>query len=146
DEDEDEHLDEAEHPVGLEAGRPREDEQGLDVEHDEEQGEDVVAHLALGPGGADGVRARLVADVLALLRPPGPQGPGDQQEQPEQHEAEADEDADGQVVAKEVAERIGHRPGDYSGAIRWTKAAGGRPRRGEANADRGFVATLALAW
>src|SRR5690606_14793117 len=25
-------------------------------------------------------------------------------------------------VAKEVAERIEHRPGDYSGAIRWTKA------------------------
>src|SRR4051794_20604983 len=43
--DEDEHLDETEHVVGLEPGRPREDEHGLDVEEHEQDREDVVADL-----------------------------------------------------------------------------------------------------
>src|SRR5262245_43088115 len=43
--DEDGHLDDAEGAVGLEAGGPREDEHGFDVEHHEEEGEDVVPDL-----------------------------------------------------------------------------------------------------
>ena len=50
----DEHLDEAERAVASRADGPREDEDGLDVEHDEEQGEDVVADLALGPADPTG--------------------------------------------------------------------------------------------
>ena len=61
----------AEHAVGLEPGGPREDEHGLDVEQDEEQGEDVVADLALGPAEAHRVDARLVGEVLLRL-PGGP--------------------------------------------------------------------------
>src|SRR5688500_18154583 len=47
--DEHDHLDEAEDVVDLQARGPGEDEDGFDVEHDEEQGEDVVADLALAP-------------------------------------------------------------------------------------------------
>ena len=57
--------------VGLEPGGPREDEHRLDVEHDEQQGEDVVADLALGPARADRVDAALVGEVLLLLRAVG---------------------------------------------------------------------------
>src|SRR3954454_2187409 len=66
--DEDQHLDETEHVVGLEVDGPREDEHGLDVEQHEEQGEDVVADLALGPAGADRVDPGLIGDVLLGLR------------------------------------------------------------------------------
>ena len=44
--------------------RPREDEDGLDVEHHEEQGKDVVADLALRPARADRVDAALIGDEL----------------------------------------------------------------------------------
>src|SRR5688572_10191398 len=47
DDDEHDHLDETEDVVRLQPGGPREDEDRLDVEHHEEQGEDVVPDLAL---------------------------------------------------------------------------------------------------
>src|SRR3546814_18268471 len=70
--DEHEHLDQAEHLVLLEPGRPREDEDRLDVEHDEHQGDDVVADLALRPNVADRLDAGLVVAVLARLVAGGP--------------------------------------------------------------------------
>ena len=48
----------AEPPVGVDPGGEREDEHRLDVEHHEEQGEDVVADLALAPAGAHRIDAR----------------------------------------------------------------------------------------
>ena len=63
------HLDEAEDAVGLEPGGPREDEHGLDVEHHEEQGEDVVADLACDQPVPTGSTPRLVGQVLAVLAP-----------------------------------------------------------------------------
>src|SRR4051794_24617868 len=67
-----EHLDEAEDVVGLQLDGPREDEHGLDVEQDEEQGEDVVTDLALGPTEPYGIDARLVIEVLLGLDPGRP--------------------------------------------------------------------------
>src|SRR5688572_18212714 len=64
DDDEDRHLDDAEPPVGLGARGEREDEHRLHVEHDEEEGEDVVADLALTPAGPHRIHAGLVVDVL----------------------------------------------------------------------------------
>src|SRR3954466_14888512 len=58
------HLGEPESAISLETGRPREDEDGLDVEEHEQQGEDVVTDLALRPPVADRVDAALVRDVL----------------------------------------------------------------------------------
>src|SRR3569623_3845820 len=72
-EDEDAHLDHAEPAVGLEPGGPREDEHRLDVEHDEQDGEDEVADLRLGPADATRVDAALVVQVLLRLGPHGPQ-------------------------------------------------------------------------
>src|SRR3546814_5583398 len=69
--DEHEHLDQAEHLVLLEPGRPREDEDRLDVEHDEHQGEDVVADLALRPHVADRIDARSeehTSELQSLMR------------------------------------------------------------------------------
>src|SRR3712207_3019806 len=57
DHDEDRHLHHAEPLVGLDPGGEREDEHRLDVEHHEEEGEDVVADLALAPSGAHRVDA-----------------------------------------------------------------------------------------
>ena len=53
DEDKDRHFDEAESSVGLEPGCPREDENCFDVEHDKQQGKDVITDIRLAPTGAD---------------------------------------------------------------------------------------------
>ena len=71
--DEDEHLDQTEDAVALQPRRPREDEHGLDVEHDEEQGEHVVADLALGPQVPTGSTPLSYVLVLLGLGPVGPQ-------------------------------------------------------------------------
>ena len=52
------HLDQAEACVALELGGPGEHEHGFHVEHHEQQGEDVVADLALRPAVAHRVRRR----------------------------------------------------------------------------------------
>jgi len=48
--------------------RPREDEHGLDVEHHEQQREDVVAHLALRPALADGVDTAFISKQFLVPR------------------------------------------------------------------------------
>src|SRR5687767_5080990 len=58
DDDEDRHLHHAEPLVGLDPRGEGEDEHRLHVEHHEQQGEDVVADLALTPSGAHRVDAR----------------------------------------------------------------------------------------
>jgi hypothetical protein len=60
DDHEDHHLDQGEGAERLEPDRPREDEHGLDVEDQEQQGEDVVADLGLAPPLTDRVDAALV--------------------------------------------------------------------------------------
>ena len=52
DEDEEHHLDEPGRAQGAERERPGEQEDRLDVEHEEEEGEDVVAHVRLTPVAA----------------------------------------------------------------------------------------------
>ena len=101
------HLDQAEDAERLEAHGPREDEDGLDVEHHEEQGEDVVADLALGDQPrADGVHAALVVDVLLRLRAVGPQQLAEPSMQADhEHEARRPEDGDDEVAAEEVRHR-----------------------------------------
>jgi len=47
DDDEDRHLDQSEHSHRVQSHGPREDEHRLHVEHHEEEGEDVVPHVAL---------------------------------------------------------------------------------------------------
>src|SRR3954447_14970846 len=68
DHDEDQHLDEAEDVVDLESRGPRKDEHCLHVEQHEQDGEDVVADLALRPSEAHRVDTRLVVEVLRRLR------------------------------------------------------------------------------
>ena len=89
--------------VGLEPGGPREDEHRLDVEQHEEQGEDVVADLALRPAVAHGIDAALVGEVLLLL---GPDGPEDARRgrgaSPPRPMPTTGEDGDGEVLAQEV--------------------------------------------
>src|SRR3954447_694963 len=65
---EDTHLDDAEAGVPLPWRRPRKHEHGLHVEHDEEQGEDVVADLALRPSVANGVAPTLIRGQLLDTR------------------------------------------------------------------------------
>ena len=67
DEDKDRHFDETEHSIGLEPSCPREDEDGFDVEHHEQQSEHVIPNVALAPAGTDRVYAGLVSDVLLRL-------------------------------------------------------------------------------
>ena len=76
DHDEDHHLDQCERAEALETDRPREDEDGLHVEHHEEQRVDVVPDVRLAEAG-DRVRAGLVGDVLLVLRPVGTEEPPD---------------------------------------------------------------------
>src|SRR5262245_13566329 len=68
---EDEHFDERGRAEtrGREDGRPREQEDGVDGEDHVEVGEDVVAHLRLGPALADRVDAALVGGELLRGRP-----------------------------------------------------------------------------
>src|SRR4051812_33713964 len=92
-EDEGAHLDGPERAVRLQARGPGEDEHGLDIEHHEEDREDVIADLGLHPAGADGVHTRLVIQVLARLPP----GRTDQRAEAEHaaHEGERDPAEDG---------------------------------------------------
>jgi len=66
DEDEDAHLDEGEGSVRLEAGGPREDEGGLDVEHDEQEGVHVVANVRLAET-EHGVGTGLIEMVIFIV-------------------------------------------------------------------------------
>ena len=100
--DEDRHLDETEGAVGLEPGGPREDEHGLHVEHDEEQGEDVVADLALGPPAADGVDAALIRDVFLRLRAAGTDETPDTEHGDHHHDRSTAEHGDREVAAQVV--------------------------------------------
>src|SRR4029078_12382406 len=80
----------------------------LDVEHHEEQGEDVIADVALAPAGADGVHAALGVQVLLGL------GAGGTDEAPgTQHEADHEdgrpaEYCNGEVLTEEVRHQSGN--------------------------------------
>ena len=63
-EDEDAHFNEAETRIPLELRRPWEDEHCLDVKYDEEQGEDVVADVALRPPFTYGIHSAFVGELL----------------------------------------------------------------------------------
>src|SRR3954463_4462296 len=94
---EDTHLDEAEAGVPLELRRPWKDEHGLDVEHDEEQGEDVVADLALRPSLADGVDPTLVRRQLLDVRLVRSDERRNAQQQPGKEQGDGPEPDDRQV-------------------------------------------------
>src|SRR3546814_6209771 len=100
--DEHEHLDQAEHLGLLEPGRPREDEDRLDVEHDEHQGEDVVADLALRPHVADRIDAGLVVEVLARLAAGGPDERAEAQHAGQERDRQATEDGNRKVITEEL--------------------------------------------
>src|SRR5205823_275182 len=104
--DEDDHLDQPEDLQGLEPDGPGEDEHRLDVEHDEQQREDVVADLALRPARPDGVDPALVVEVLLRLGPGGTQQAPDSQHGPDHEHGCTREDRDGEVLAEELR----HRP------------------------------------
>ena len=100
-------------PYSLELGGPREDEDGLDVEDDEEQGEHVVADLALRPPIAHRVDAALVRDRLLRARPVWPkQAAEPEQDRHEQH-GSRDEDGHGEVAPEE----LGHRGGTLHASL-----------------------------
>src|ERR1700704_6713705 len=83
--DEDDHLDEGCGAELVEDDCPGEEEDRLDVEDDEEQAEEVVPDLGLGPAAADGIDAALVGEVLLLTANLGadqlvqPEGPCDEE-------------------------------------------------------------------
>jgi len=62
--DEDQHLHKARRAEPAEGERPREQEDRFDVEDQEQQGEDVVAHRERMPGVADRLDAALVGGVF----------------------------------------------------------------------------------
>src|SRR5439155_14036784 len=66
DRDEDDHLDETSDPERTEEHRPREEKDDLDVEHDEEQSEDIEVGRISAPCLADGLLARFVRAELFL--------------------------------------------------------------------------------
>src|SRR5581483_1498451 len=102
DRDEDEHLDEPEDVVHLEADGPGEDEHRFDVEHDEQQGEDVVADLALRPPEPHGIDAGLVIQVLLGLDAVRPDEAAEAQHAPHDPHRDGEEDDRREVVAEET--------------------------------------------
>src|SRR4051812_1022139 len=101
DHDEDEHLDESEHVVDLEADGPGEDEDSLHVEQHEQHGEDVVADLALRPSGAHRVDPGLVVQVLVRLGASGADEAPEPEDSGHQRHRHAKENDGGEVVPKE---------------------------------------------
>ena len=106
DEQEDAHRDQAEEADLSERDRPRKQERDLQVEHDEQDGDEVVAHVELHAGVFEGLEAALVRRELlrvaaCLDAQPAEHGPEDQQ-----HERQAgrddEEDQNRQVVRKHV--------------------------------------------
>ena len=92
--------------VPLELGGPREDEHRFHVEHHEEQGEDVVADLALRPAVAHRVDAALVGDAAsAAWACSGRTQAADPEQQAGQQQGDRPEPDHGEVVAK----KVGHR-------------------------------------
>ena len=105
DQHEDSHLGKAETGVALELGRPRENEHRFDVEDHEEEGEDVVADLALRPSVTDRIDSAFVRRELFDRRLVGPHQCGDAQQQSGQQQGNCPEPDDRQVVAQEVRHR-----------------------------------------
>src|SRR4029079_348272 len=105
DEHEDTHLDQPEAGIPLELRRPRKDEHCLHVEHDEQQGEDVVTDLALGPTLTDRVDAALVRGQLLDAWLVGLATRENPQQRASQHQGDRPEPDDRQVVAQEVRHR-----------------------------------------
>ena len=68
DDNENQHLDQTEDAVGLESCRPRKHEDRFDVEHDEEEGIEVIADLALRPAAADRLQPGFVDQILPFPR------------------------------------------------------------------------------
>src|SRR3954454_1373790 len=102
---EDTHLDETEAGIPLELRRPGEYENCLDVEHDEEQGEDVIADLALRPSLAHRVDAALVRGELVNGWFVGPDQRGNAQQQAREEQGNGPEPDDREVVAQELRHR-----------------------------------------
>ena len=102
DEDEDGHLDEAEHAVGLESGGPREDEHCLHVEEHEHEGEHVVPDVRLAPAVALRVDAALVVHDLLDGGSLRAEQAAEPDEDADQHDGEAAEDNDHQPVSEEL--------------------------------------------
>src|SRR5262245_43541220 len=106
--DEHAHLDEAGAGVALELRGPREDEDSLDVEQDEEKRKDVVPDLALRPAIADRIDAALIGDVLLRKRPGGAKQASEGEQESHQADGRSHEDGDREVAPQE----LGHRGGD----------------------------------
>src|SRR5690606_4743421 len=90
--------DETEHTEFFGDQGPGKDEHRLDIEEDEEQAEDVVADVGLGPTRADRVDPGLVRLHLLRVGVVGAENGGDTQHHEYQHNAQSGEGSDSQVV------------------------------------------------
>lgn len=81
-EDKDAHFNEPEARVSLKLRRPWKDEHRLHVENDEEQGEDVIADLALRPTLAYGIHSTFIGELLLTSRLDGAKQRRDPQQKP----------------------------------------------------------------
>src|SRR5256714_1536595 len=107
--DEDDHLDEGAGAELVEDHCPGEKEHRLDVEDDEEQAEEVVPDLGLGPAAAHRIDAALVGEVLLRTADLG----ADQLVQPEgacdEEEHHGREEGQSQILAKvSLRHRVRH--------------------------------------
>src|SRR5665811_562962 len=96
--------DDAADPERLAVDRPGEDEDCFDVEDDEEQAEDVVAHVGLRPAGPDRVDTALVCHLLGRGGVVRPDERGDSEYGENQDDADRGEYAHRDVVL----EVLGH--------------------------------------
>src|SRR5690606_12772818 len=99
---EDPHLHEPDHAQVAEHGGPREDEDDFQVEDDELDGDEVVAHVELHARVIERLESGLVGRQLRLARPLGPQGPADQQQGHADADGDDQEQQGGQVFSQHV--------------------------------------------
>ena len=95
------HLDQAEPPERVDVDGPREDEDRLDVEDDEEQGVHVITDVHLAEQ-RQRIGARFVGDVFVVLGHFRAQEPRDAQHRADHHERGQDEDRDGEILPVEL--------------------------------------------
>ena len=144
------HLDQAEPAEAVDVDRPREDEDGLDVEDDEEQRVDVVADVRLAEQ-RQRVGARFVGDVLLVLRVRGSQQAGRSEHGSDHDECRHHEDGDGQILPVELGHaRLRNRPGwETTRSIRgwfFPRAQSGSAESGSSGPGRRLASATMESW
>src|SRR5579863_565055 len=109
---EDQHLDQAEHAQRLELDRPGKKKDGLDVEDHKQNRNDVVAHRIASAGAVYWIDAALIGHELGLARIVGTHQLGQQQRHRQQGSHQRDKDKDRNVVLRHRPNPVRHTSAD----------------------------------